>query len=286
MKMMTVMAMSTSKKRSLPVTLMRSLMQLAQKRKILKSGIWSTSWRDFGWCLIQWSILLIFLSQFLQYYDAYFYPRWKKLRKDLSMHERNLRVRQVTFVFSKASWLCFNVFWTCNLWHQPNHQNNFQPNWLHWGICVWKARWCNYWPCCSSPWQRESVSCNKGFPLGCGAWRGHVAPGPNVQTTSTLAAQSSACLDLEYYMVSCLPSKPKTYSDDNSCYVGVLQGKYYLGFCPMKMGSCCQVSPGKPNLPHMGRAMTDTQELRQVSCLPVLTVVLIRQMWVTPVFHH
>lgn len=87
-------------------------------------------------------------------------------------------------------------------------------------------------------------------------------------------------------MVSCLPSKPKTYSDDNSCYVGALQGKYYLGFCPMKMGSCCQVSPGKPNLPHMGRAMTDTQELRQVSCLPVLTVVLKRQMWVTPVFHH
>ncbi len=35
-------------------------------------------------------------------------PAQNELRKDLSMHERNLRVRPVTFVFSKASWLiCF-----------------------------------------------------------------------------------------------------------------------------------------------------------------------------------
>ena len=37
--------------------------------------------------------------------------------------------------------------------------------------------------------------------------------------------------------------------------------------CSSTYDSTTKVSPSKHGLPHMGRAMTDTQELRQVSCL-------------------
>ena len=113
---------------------------------------------------------------------------WWNLRKDLSLKERNLKVRNITWVFQPVSWLCFYnpCSWSCGLSCFLCDKLCF----LHivlalfqsWGQYLWQERWCNHRGCSGVQGEEQHFLGNKGIQSWCGTWCDHVPSECYVQT--------------------------------------------------------------------------------------------------------
>ena len=172
-------------------------------RRMRTSETWSTSWRSFApYFIVLISLFPIkkdpnylvvtFLKHSME--TCYDFPQKTRLqRKDLSLRERNLIVRNITWVFDKVSRL--DWIYTICFFHQKNLKEQllglivFRPSCRPCpsGDGVWTPWRLHHGPCSFSPWPSKHLSDLGRDQVRCDPWCQDAPPACHVETNSSLA---------------------------------------------------------------------------------------------------
>ena len=152
----------------------------------------------------------------------------------------------------------------------------------HSGIGLRKAGWCVDWHCCSSSRTIQYLSQNVSVEARGGGWHRDAPTAKNVQTRSVLMEHKWWFWQLCWFWFLILIFLKHNIADSDSHVAPCLENilSYLILSSPSLSFPLDHLASeallGKANLPHLGKALTDVQELKQATwpCHPTFNVAI------------